>query len=374
MHHLVASPTSGDHVVLRPGSPKALRIGASRFKDLSTAVECPAWLVEAGRNLWGLNLAQVPLSGTVLVREPQPYGWIRATHEVNLGCNYDCEHCYLATKQFSGMELDDRMRMLQILQDAGVLWFQITGGEPLVDRYFREVYTKAWDLGMIISILSNGSRLHDQRILELLDARKPQTITISVYGASETTYNALTRTRGAWNTFIKGIQAAREAGLCLRASLIVTKHNAHELDEMRGLAERWFESYDEYPIMGPTIYGGPESMFSQSYEHLRSRKPFTGCNAGTTFFHVDPHGHASLCKIGRDPYVDILTEGVEGLKRLNQIADVELQRAGACTGCGIQASCGVCPPQVKLYRQSKAPLATYCQHGKDREEVVRWLL
>ncbi|WP_030174088.1 radical SAM protein [Spirillospora albida] len=86
------------------------------------------------------------------------------------------------------MELDDRMR---ILQDPGVLWFQITGGEPLVNRYFHEVYTRAWNLGMITSILSNGSRLHDKRVFDLLERRPPpQEITVSIYGASEASYDA----------------------------------------------------------------------------------------------------------------------------------------------------------------------------------------
>ncbi|WP_433242425.1 radical SAM protein [Actinomadura nitritigenes] len=373
MHQLIASPTSKEHAILRPGAKKAVRIGPGRFAELQRAVICPPWLVDTARDTWGLDLAGTAMADSVIVREPKPYGWVRATHEVNLGCNYDCEHCYLAVKQFSGMELDDRMRMLQILQDAGVLWFQITGGEPLVDRYFHEVYTRAWDLGMVISILSNGSRLHDKRILELFERRPPQEITVSIYGASEASYDALTRTRGAWKAFRKGMDAAHEAGLPLRASLIITKHNAHEIDQMKELADRWCESYDIYPVMGPTIYGGAESMLAQAFEELRNRTPFKGCNAGTTFFHVDPHGKASLCKIGRDPNVDLLAEGVEGLHKINQIAEVELQRAGACVGCGIQSTCGVCPPQVKLYRQSKAPLATYCQHGRDREEVARWL-
>ena len=56
--------------------------------------------------------------------------------------------------------------------------------------------------------------------------------------------------------------------------------------------------------MTPTIYGGAESLLAQSVEHLRARKPFTGCNAGHTFFHSDPHGLVSICKVGRDDQID----------------------------------------------------------------------
>ncbi|MEU6548552.1 hypothetical protein [Streptomyces sp. NPDC046859] len=46
--------------------------------------------------------------------------------------------------------------------------------------------------------------------------------------------------------------------------------------------------------MTPTIYGGGEVLTAQSEDHLRMRKQFTGCNAGHTFFHMDPHGMVSV--------------------------------------------------------------------------------
>ncbi|MGH3548162.1 MAG: hypothetical protein ACRDQU_08615, partial [Pseudonocardiaceae bacterium] len=105
-----------------------------------------------------------------------------------------------------------------------------------------------------------------------------------------------------------------------------------------------------------------ESLPAQSQEHLRTRKPFTGCNAGHTFFHVDPHGMASICKVGRDPQIPLLEEGVEGLARLGGIADGLLLRQGGCAGCTLSGSCGTCMPLVTLYRKAKAPLSAYCQH------------
>lgn len=114
--------------------------------------------------------------------------------------------------------------------------------------------------------------------------------------------------------------------------------------------------------MSPTIYGGVESLPAQSVEHLRKRKPFTGCNAGRTFFHVDPHGMASICKVGRDPQIPLIDEGVDGLRRLDAIADSLLLRQGGCTGCTLSSVCGTCMPLVTLYRKAKAPLSAYCQH------------
>ncbi|WP_405444864.1 hypothetical protein [Streptomyces erythrochromogenes] len=63
--------------------------------------------------------------------------------------------------------------------------------------------------------------------------------------------------------------------------------------------------------MSPTIHAGAETLPAQSPEHLTRRAPFTGCPASHTCFHADPHGRASLCKVGRDPYLVLTAEGVE---------------------------------------------------------------
>ena len=71
---------------------------------------------------------------------------------------------------------------------------------------------------------------------------------------------------------------------------------------------------------------------------------------------------ASICKVGREPQIALVEEGLTGLARLGGIADRLLLRQGGCTGCQLQGSCGTCMPLVTLYRKAKAPLSAYCQH------------
>lgn len=188
-----------------------------------------------------------------------------------------------------------------------------------------------------------------------------------MYGATEDSYDALTQRRGAYKAFTRGLTAAQEAGLPLDLSVIVTKDNANEVDQMHVMAERYGVPSRDYVNMSPTIYGGAESLSSQSPGHLTQRTPFTGCDAGHAFFHVDPFGKASICKVGRDPQISLLEEGVEGLSRLGSIADRLLLRQGDCTGCTLSGTCGTCMPLVTLFRKAKAPLANYCQHTEERK-------
>jgi MoaA/NifB/PqqE/SkfB family radical SAM enzyme len=374
MHELIVTPFAADYLVLHPGSQGALRLPAATYQALTRAAAagelCPGWLAGAARERWQAEISGRPLADVAVIRPLSPYGFVRATHELNLGCNYDCEHCYLGLKRFAGLDWPRRDKLLHMLAEAGVVWLQLTGGEPTIDPPFPDVYRLTFELGMMLTILTNGSRLASSKILDLLTACPPYDITISVYGATEASYDALTRRRGSFKAFSKGLAAAREAGLPVTLSLIITKTNAHETTQMQALADRHGVRHDLYVNMSPTIYGGPETLPAQSVEHRRARKVFTGCNAGHSFFHVDPHGNASICKIGRDPSIPLLDTGPEGLLQLGAIADSLLLRQGGCTGCTLQTSCGTCMPLVQLYRKAQAPLAAYCQHTQPAKEAT----
>ena len=312
-HQLIASPYPEGHVVVRPGYDGAVRIGAGRYAELRDAppdAPVPGWLAGPVRTGWGTDLTGRLIRDTILVRLETAYGYARASYEVNLGCNYDCEHCYLGEKMFAGMDWSGRERLLQVMADAGVLWLQLTGGEPLIDPLFAETHTAAWDMGMMIMISSNGSRLDQPRTLDLLTKRRPYQLALSLYGATEESYDAMTRRRGSFRRFMRGLAAAHEARLPMRINIVVSNRNAHEIPQMKAIADRYAIPSFEYTDISPTIHGGGEVLPSQAREVLRTRKPYTGCNAGITHFHADPHGRASICKVGRDPQVDLIAEGV----------------------------------------------------------------
>lgn len=313
-----------------------------------------------------MDLTGASLMATMLVRTTSELKYARASWEINKGCDYDCEHCYLGLKRFEGLSWKGKMTLLDVMRDAGVLWLQITGGEPLIDAHFPASYEYANSLGMMIAISSNGSQLSKPRTLECLTRHRPYRLTLSVYGATAETYEGLTRSRGAFGRFTRGLDAAREAGLPVRLNIIVADRNAHELDAMRRLADHHGFPHQVYTNMSPTISGGGEPLPTQAADFLRRRRAFAGCNAGHTFFHSDPFGKASICKVGRDPQIDLIAEGANGLRALGGIADGLMLRTGGCSGCSISGSCWTCRPLAKLYQEANAPLGSYCQHGERR--------
>jgi hypothetical protein len=95
VHELIASPFLGNYIVTRPGSPNGIKIPASKYQQLRSAAVFPDWLAQTAMQAWDIELSGEPTGNRLLVRAESPYGYGRATYELNLGCNYDCEHCYL---------------------------------------------------------------------------------------------------------------------------------------------------------------------------------------------------------------------------------------------------------------------------------------
>ncbi|MGQ4374984.1 radical SAM protein [Streptomyces sp. SAS_267] len=367
MRELVATPFADRRLVLRRGSPKAVQLPHSRFEELRALAAVPSsvpgWLADAVAAQWQMDVSGQALGDVLLVREPGPYAFSRATWEINLGCDYDCEMCYLGEKRFEGLDMDGKRILLTVMRDAGVIWLQITGGEPLIDPDFPESYRFAAELGMQLEVLSNGSQLRRDRVLDVLRAYPPTKLTLSLYGATADTYDAVTRRRGGFDRFREGVDKALDAGLRLDLSLIIVQTNAHEVDAMRAWAKDLGVPFREYANISPTIHGTAETLPSQSPEYLTARKPFMGCPAGVTFFHADPFGRASICKVGREPNISLTAEGVPGLARLGQIAESLMLRTGGCSGCKLSETCRVCRPMARVFQEAKAPLRNYCQHG-----------
>lgn len=372
MHQLIASPHNGRYLVARPGTRAGMQIPRSMYEQLVSIADSsdplPAWLLSGALTAWDLELSHVSMREAVVVRPETHLSYGRATYEINKGCNFNCEHCYLAERKFEGLPWDGKVRLLRLLRDAGVLWLQFTGGEPLIDRDFMDTYRLAYRHGMLIEILTNGSRLHRPEMIDLLHELPPHKVTVSLYGATPASFDSLTRREGSFKLVEKGLIAAHEAGIPLELALIITKHNAHEVDAMRAFSDRYGAGHTEYGTITPTYTGTSEPLAAQAPGFLDMTNVFKGCPAGHTFFHVDPHGLATMCKVGRENPIDLMTEDLDGLLRLPGIADAQMLRTGGCGGCQLSGACRVCRPLAKAYQEAKAPLNTYCQH---REEETR---
>lgn len=120
MHRLIASPFLSDYLLLHPGHPSGVRIPEARYNELRARTgpdAAPVWLHDAARQAWGLTLDR-PLTADLLVRERSRYGYAKASWEINLGCDYDCEFCYLGEKRFKGLDWQGKQQLLRTMRDS----------------------------------------------------------------------------------------------------------------------------------------------------------------------------------------------------------------------------------------------------------------
>ena len=171
-HDLLAAPFLGRYLLLRPGSTEGVQLPRGYFDQLAQAAAAggsyPPWLAGLARQRWGVNL---PGHRGDARAGAGPRGVRVRVRAGELGDQSRLQLCLLAL--LPGPEgvrrapVAGKARLLHMMRDAGVVWLQITGGEPTIDKHFPDAYRLAFELGMMLTISTNGSRLWRPDLLEL---------------------------------------------------------------------------------------------------------------------------------------------------------------------------------------------------------------
>ena len=152
-------------------------------------------------------------------------------------CNFACKMCYVRKSRAEVEKvggLMDGKRWLEIAEDAakcGLLFPLLTGGEPFLYEDFQEVFTGMQNLGMQISINSNAS-LIDQKMAKWLSGHTPTRINITLYGASEETYQKLCGNGEAFLKVKNAVKWLKHYGIPVKFNASITPQNVQDLEQM----------------------------------------------------------------------------------------------------------------------------------------------
>lgn len=157
-------------------------------------------------------------------------------------CNMNCDMCYVRLSR-SEMERQGRLRTAEEwlelgrqMQEAGVLFLLLTGGEPLLYPDFRTLYLELKKLGMILTINTNGT-LIDEEWAAFFGEHKPRRINITLYGADERAYRELCHYPGGFEKTVQGIRLLRQHGVDVKISSSLTKANREDIDGLIALGK-----------------------------------------------------------------------------------------------------------------------------------------
>ena len=157
-------------------------------------------------------------------------------------CNLNCDMCYVRMSR-EEMEEVGRLRTMEEwtktaedMMRAGTLFVLLTGGEPLLYPHFRELYQKLRELGMIITINTNGT-LIDEAWADFFAENKPRRINITLYGASNETYERLCHYPGGFDKAVNGIRLLRERNIDVKVNGSLAKANVDDRMKVIELGE-----------------------------------------------------------------------------------------------------------------------------------------
>lgn len=310
---------------------------------------------------------------------------IAGTFELTARCNFNCPMCYVHMTQEQVQQAGKELTAQQWLsiarqaQQQGMLLALLTGGEPLVRKDFFEIYKGMKQLGLMVSINSNGSMLQG-KILEEFLKDPPFRFNISLYGGSNDTYAGMCGLP-VYDRVKENIRALRQAGVEVSLNLSITPYNCQDIENIYADARELDVNVKASSYMYPPVringeqYGcgnrfTPEEsarwglawdQFRFTEEEFRQRvenicalqlpeEPQcpveTGegvrCRAGSTSFWMAWDGKMMPCGMMPRPVAYPLQTGFAAAWETIKAETAKIRLPGKCGSCPKRPVCSVC--------------------------------
>jgi radical SAM protein with 4Fe4S-binding SPASM domain len=303
--------------------------------------------------------------------------------EITHRCNLRCVHCYCRRDADDREARDAELSYEEIcgivdqIVEEGCLYFQLTGGEPLLRRDFIDIYDYCRDKGLLVILFTNGT-LITRRIADHLAERPPLSVEVSLYGATKEVYESVTGVPGSYEKCLTGIQLLVDRGIKLVLKSTMMTLNVGELDALKQFAANLGVDFYFGVLLHPRLSGmddpyGPyqyrlsldemvrvevsdeERLVAwKAYLDRREGMPYPKtlykCGAGLHSFFIDVVGNLVMCVEARWPSYDLrqgsFREGWHDF--LADIRNWPAPEDNECAHCDIFLLCKQCPGRSQL--------------------------
>ena len=309
---------------------------------------------------------------------------IAGNFELTARCNFNCPMCYVHMTeeqvQAAGRELTARewLNIAKDARDQGMLFVLLTGGEPMVRKDFFEIYRGMKEMGLLISINSNGSMLQGN-ILEEFLKDPPFRFNISLYGGSNETYRNMCGLP-VYDRVKENIRALRRAGVEVSLNLSITPYNRADIAKIYADATELDVNVKASSYMYPPIRVNGEqygcgnrlspceaAQISQEWDKLRfTEEEFlqraqnlknlvsiepdcpveadegVRCRAGSTAFWVTWDGRMLPCGMMPGPTAYPLEVGFGAAWEYIKAETAKIRTPAQCASCPKRPVCAMC--------------------------------
>ena len=300
--------------------------------------------------------------------------------ELTPRCNLRCRMCYvrltpeemapLGQEQTTGQWLE----LARQARDSGMVFLLLTGGEPTLRPDFCELYEALAQMGLSISINTNGTLITPQ-IRALWHRLPPAQINITVYGTDRQDYADLCGNPEAFDAVVDALDWLQKEGILVHLNTTVVPTNHHKWEQLEAFAasrslELRMTTYCFPPtrrdkgcfqrlepeeagalMVKDTLYReGPESILRKARDldtplprscELDNGEPMQ-CLAGRSQFWVTWKGEMTPCAMltapSVHPFRDTFDSAWNELKQLCQ----PIRLCADCVECPDRKSCMNC--------------------------------
>ncbi len=163
--------------------------------------------------------------------------------ELTVRCNLHCKMCLFRHDDSENEALIAGEKtaaewigidMARQAAEAGTVSLTITGGEPLLRKDFPQIWEGLSKIGFILTLYTNATLVNPE-LMDLFRRYPPHRIGVTLYGASEDTYEKVTGSGKACRQTLDGIKLLSTLPSLLDFRTTIIKDNLADMDEM----EEW---------------------------------------------------------------------------------------------------------------------------------------
>jgi radical SAM protein with 4Fe4S-binding SPASM domain len=317
-------------------------------------------------------------------------------------CSIKCSHCYIGdarwVKDPNEISTAELKELMDILHQKGTLWLCFTGGEALMRKDFREIWLYAKQKGFLLTLFTNAT-LIDESLGDFLVQYPPFNIEVSIYGATEKTYELVSQVKGSFRRFRHGLEVLRNRPqLKFLLKTVVMKENKEDLPLMRQLAEELGVEFKFDPVINPSVGKGKSGGLAPCASRMTQEEVIAvelgddkrvkeeaqwiataqakpenavrdeqlfGCSAGTNSIYLQADGKLQMCVLtGHRGHKITKTESMEQAftktwASFGQARDEKLKPDSPCRSCDIAYLCSNCPGFAYLETGSEHSAVQY---------------
>ncbi len=346
---------------------------------------------------------------------------LSGSFELTPVCNMSCRMCYVRMSRAEQEAIhplhtaEEWLSLGQAAKDLGMLYLLLTGGEPFIRPDFRQIMEGLHRMGLLVSINTNAT-LIDRDTVDWLVTVPPARMNITLYGASDETYERLCGNPKGFTQAVNAIHMLKAAGLHLKIICSATPYNAHDLERIFAFCEQEKLAIQATSYMFPPLrrdssmigqndrfspeeaaeYSAKIEYFSNGRERFLQRahsNELAGLGSDLEDNCSDTEGEAIRCRAGRCSFwvtwdgrllpcgmlpgenaPNVFETGLEAAWR-KAVEEADAIRLPAqCASCAIKDQCRACAAMVFTETGNFHTVPQYrCQMAHAYPDAVRRL-